>query len=81
MPAPTNVTGTGFYLTVRNLPFIRGVYGDAERSAFDLYRLSGQMGGHVVSALRGLHTGVVGTYVTWVVVGLGMLMALLFLLR
>jgi len=81
MPAPTNVTGTGFYLTVRDLPFIRGVYGDAERSAFDVYRLSGQLGGQVVSALRKLHTGVVATYVTWVVVGVGVLMALLFLLR
>ena len=77
----TQVSGTGFYLTVRELPGIRAFYGDAERQAFDVYRVAGQVGSAVVAALRKLHTGVLEVYVTWVVVGVGLVMALLFLLR
>ncbi len=81
LPAPTRVSGTGFYLTVRDLPGIRGFYADAERQAFDVYRLAGQLGSVAVTALRKLHTGVLEVYVTWVVVGVATIIALLFLLR
>jgi formate hydrogenlyase subunit 3/multisubunit Na+/H+ antiporter MnhD subunit len=81
LPAPTQVSGTGFYLTVRDLPFIRGLYSDAEKEAFDVYRVGGQLGAAVVSGLRELHTGVLEVYVTWVVVGVAVVIALLFLLR
>jgi formate hydrogenlyase subunit 3/multisubunit Na+/H+ antiporter MnhD subunit len=81
MPASTHVSGTGFYLTVRELPFIRGFYGDAEREAFDAYRVAGQVGSRVVAGLSKLHTGVLEVYVTWVVVGAGAVIALMFLLR
>ncbi|MHC5035632.1 MAG: proton-conducting transporter transmembrane domain-containing protein [Planctomycetota bacterium] len=81
VPLPTHMSGTGFYLTVRELPFIRGFYGDAEKEAFDLYRVAGQFSAVVVSGLRKLHTGVLEVYVTWVVVGVAVLLALLFLLR
>jgi formate hydrogenlyase subunit 3/multisubunit Na+/H+ antiporter MnhD subunit len=80
-PASTHVSGTGFYLTVRELPFVRAFYRDAETGAFDVYRIAGQMGSVVISWLRKLHTGVLEVYVTWVVVGVAALMALLFLLR
>ena len=80
VPAPTRVSGTGFYQTVRNLPGIRGIYGDAEKEAFDVYRLTGEIGRRVVDVLRSLHTGVLEVYVTWVVVGVAAVVALLFLL-
>jgi len=80
-PGPTYMSGTGFYLTVRNLPFIKGIYGDAEREAFDGYRVTGKLGVVLVAALRKLHTGVLEVYVTWVVVGVAAVMALLFLLH
>jgi formate hydrogenlyase subunit 3/multisubunit Na+/H+ antiporter MnhD subunit len=81
VPAPTRVSGTSFYLTVRDLPFIRGLYADAEGEAFDVYRVAGQLGSAVVAVLRKLHTGVLEVYVTWVVVGVAVVMALMFLLR
>lgn len=81
VPGSTHMSGTGFYQTVRQLPGIRGFYGDAEKEAFDVYRLAGLLGTMVLSGLRKLHTGVLEVYVTWVVVGVGVVMALLFLLR
>jgi NADH:ubiquinone oxidoreductase subunit 5 (subunit L)/multisubunit Na+/H+ antiporter MnhA subunit len=81
VPATTHVSGTSFYLTVRELPWIRGIYGDAEGEAFDVYRLAGQAGSAFVAMLRRLHTGVLEVYVTWLVVGVAGVIALLFLLR
>jgi len=81
LPATSHVSGTSFYLTVRELPFIRGLYGDAEAEAFDVYRLTGQVGSVFVAMLRKLHTGVLEVYVTWLVVGVAAVIALLFLLR
>ncbi|MGD2174439.1 MAG: proton-conducting transporter membrane subunit [Candidatus Brocadiaceae bacterium] len=80
-PKPTHVSGTSFYLTVRDLPVLRGLYGDAEQGAFDLYRIAGLVGSRIVEGLRKLHTGVLEVYVTWVVVGVAAVIALLFLLR
>jgi len=79
-PGPTHVSGTSFYLTVRNLPILRGLYNDAEKEAFDIYRVGGMLGATVVNGLRKLHTGVLEVYVTWVVVGVAAVIALLFLL-
>jgi len=78
--ASTHMSGTGFYLTVRNLPIIRGFYTDAEREAFDPYRVVGQYGLRVVEWLRGLHSGILETYVTWVLAGAMLVLALVFLL-
>jgi NADH:ubiquinone oxidoreductase subunit 5 (subunit L)/multisubunit Na+/H+ antiporter MnhA subunit len=79
-PASTHVSGTGFYLTFRNLPVIRGFYDNAESEAFDVYRLGGQYGSRVVEVLRSLHTGVLETYVTWVLAGAAAIVLLLFAL-
>ena len=80
-PGPTHVSGTGFYLTVRNLPVLSRLYDDAESGALDVYRISGMLGSVVVRGLRALHTGVLEVYVTWVVVGVAAVVSLLFLLR
>jgi hypothetical protein len=81
VPAPTYLSGTGFYLTVRNLPGLRVLYSDAEREAFDPYRLVGQYGQIIVEWLRRLHTGILETYVTWVLAGAAIAMAIIFLLK
>ncbi len=80
-PEPMHVSGTGFYLTVKKLPVIRGFYADAENEAFDVYRLTGQYGSKIVEFLRGLHTGVLETYVTWVLAGAAAVVALVFVLK
>jgi len=71
------VSGTGFYNTIRQLPMVGAVYSDAERMAFDIYRLGGRYGGTLVQTLRGFHTGVLPLYVSWCLLGLMVLIAFL----
>jgi len=71
------VSGTGFYATIRRLPIVGPVYTDAERKAFDVYRLGGRYGGTLVQGLRDLHTGVLPLYVSWCLLGLMVLIAFL----
>ena len=63
-------SGTGFYGTVRALPGIKSVYNDAEGEAFDVYHIGGRFGGSLVGWLRRCQTGVLSLYVSWVVLGL-----------
>jgi len=74
---PIRVSGTGFYGTVRDLPGVSGAYRDAERKAFDVYRLGGGIGGSLVQVLRNFHTGVLPLYVSWCLLGLMVLIAFL----
>ena len=71
-------SGTGFYDTVRRLPGIRAVYGDAEREAFDVYHICQRLGGSLVAVLRRCQTGVLPLYVSWVVLGLVVIVLYLF---
>ena len=68
------VPGTGFYETVRGLPFLRGMIRDAEEEAYDVYHLGGRYGGTLVQHLRNLHTGVLAVYVAWCVIGLAVVL-------
>jgi len=71
-------SGTGFYGTVRELPGLKAVYHDAEREAFDVYHIAARFGGSLVELLRRCQTGVLMLYVSWV--GLGLLIILGYLL-
>ncbi|MGB2937738.1 MAG: proton-conducting transporter membrane subunit [Phycisphaerae bacterium] len=75
--AQWHVSGTHFYETIRQLPILRGVFGDASAGAFDVYRLSGRYGSTLVEQLRNWHTGVLAVYASWVVVGLMVLVVVL----
>ena len=74
---PIRVSGTGFYGTIRRLPIVGAIYTDAERMAFDVYRLGGRYGGTLVETLRSFHTGVLPLYVSWCLLGLMILIAFL----
>jgi len=74
---PMRASGTGFYATIRGLPIVRGFYNDAERQAFDVYRVGGRFGGTLVETLRGFHTGMLPLYVSWCLLGLMVLIAFL----
>lgn len=76
--APTHLSGTQFYLTVRNLPVIKQIYDDAEKQAFDIYRLVGQYGHQIVDWISSLHTGVLPSYAAWCIAGIGGVLGLLF---
>jgi len=73
----TRVVGTGFYETIRNLGIFRGIYGDADRGVFDVYFLGDRFGSLVVNSLRRLHDGVLSSYLSWSIIGLGLLVFLM----
>ena len=70
--------GTSFYNTVRELPFLRGVFKDAEREAFDVYHIGGRYGSTFVQLLRSLHTGALTLYASWALTGLVILIVCFF---
>ncbi len=76
-PEEVRVPGTGFYETISNLKGFKGAYGDAEKGVFDLYYLTGRYGNNIVQVLRKLHDGVLSTYLSWCIIGLGFLLFLL----
>jgi NADH:ubiquinone oxidoreductase subunit 5 (subunit L)/multisubunit Na+/H+ antiporter MnhA subunit len=75
--AQWHVSGTHFYETIRRLPALRGIFGDASAGVFDVYRLSGRYGHTLVERLRAWHTGVLAAYASWVLVGLMVLVLVL----
>jgi len=77
-PDAYHYSGTGFYDTVRQLPGIKGAYHDAEGEAFDVYHIGERFGNSVVQLLRRCQTGVLSLYVSWV--GLGLVIILIYLL-
>jgi len=80
-PASTHLSGTGFYETVRNLPMLHNIYGDAEAEVFDPYRLVGQYGQKLIDWLSSLHTGILETYATWIIAGTAAAVAAMLLMR
>jgi len=71
-------SGTGFYATVRNLPGLKGFYQAASQQLFDLYKILGFFGSGLLERFRLLHSGALTLYVSWVV--LGLLIILMFLI-
>ncbi len=72
-----HVSGTHFYETIRRMPGLRVVFGDASVGAFDLYRLLGQYGSGLVERLRAWHTGLLAVQASWIIIGLVVLVAVL----
>ena len=77
LPAEVRVTGTGFYYTVSDMGFFNAMYKSAEKKAFDLYNVGKGVFFYAIKALRGMHRGVLGEYLTWVLAGLVVLIAIL----
>lgn len=64
------IPGTHFYKTVSSLNGLRQMYNGQEAGHFDLYNQSGKVGFVVTGMLRWLHSGVLPTYLTWMTIGL-----------
>lgn len=64
------VPGTHFYKTVSAMGGLRQLYASQERGYFDPYDQSGKVGLALTSFLRWLHSGVLPMYLTWVTLGL-----------
>lgn len=69
------IPGTDFYKTVsEDLNYVvTGAYRDGERGAMDPYNVWQRLGLSLVNVLRVLHNGVLSTYLSWIVIGLGVL--------
>jgi formate hydrogenlyase subunit 3/multisubunit Na+/H+ antiporter MnhD subunit len=64
------ILGTHFYKTVSSMGGFRQLYAGQEKGYFDLYNQSGRLGLAFTAFLRWLHSGVLPMYLTWVTVGL-----------
>jgi len=64
------VSGTHFYKTVSSMGGLKQLYAGQEKGHFDLYDQGGRCGLALTGFLRWLHTGVLPMYLTWVTLGL-----------
>lgn len=73
------IPGTHFYKTVTDdlHPTWTALFKDGEDGALDVYNIWGKIGFNVVQVLRSLHNGILSTYLSWAIIGLGALMFVL----
>jgi len=64
------IPGTHFYKTVSNMGGLKQLYADQEKGRFDLYNQAGKLGLLLTDFLKWLHSGCLAIYLTWVVLGL-----------
>ncbi len=64
------IPGTHFYKTVSSMGGLKQLYSGQEKGYFDLYNQIGKLGSTFTSLLRRMHSGLLGMYLTWVTVGL-----------
>ena len=64
------IPGTHFYKTVSSMGGLKQLYTGQEKGYFDLYNQSSQVGLALTALLRWLHSGVLPMYLTWVTLGL-----------
>ena len=64
------IPGTHFYKTVSSMGGLKQLYGGQEKGYFDLYNQSSRLALGLTALLRWLHSGVLPVYLTWVTLGL-----------
>ncbi len=64
------VPGTHFYKTVSSMGGLKQLYSSQDKKWFDPYDQSGKVGLGLTEFLRWLHSGVLPMYLTWVTLGL-----------
>ena len=64
------IPGTHFYKTVSSMGGLKQLYSGQEKGHFDVYNQSGRFGLGVSRFLRYLHCGILPAYLTWVTIGL-----------
>jgi formate hydrogenlyase subunit 3/multisubunit Na+/H+ antiporter MnhD subunit len=69
------IPGTHFYKTVTDEinPVFTAAFRDGDRGALDFYNVWSKLGNSLVQVLRGLHNGILSTYLSWTIIGLGLL--------
>jgi len=64
------IPGTHFYKTVVQMDGLKQLYSGQEKGYFDTYDQGGRFGLCLTSFLRWLHSGVLSMYLTWIILGL-----------
>jgi len=64
------IPGTHFYKTVSSMGGLKQLYSGQEKGYFDLYDQGGRTGLALTGFLRWLHSGILPMYLTWVTLGL-----------
>jgi formate hydrogenlyase subunit 3/multisubunit Na+/H+ antiporter MnhD subunit len=64
------IPGSHFYKTVSSMGGLKQLYTSQEKGHFDTYNQSGRLGLCLTEFLRWLHAGVLPMYLTWVTLGL-----------
>jgi len=64
------IPGTHFYKTVSSMNGLKQLYDGQERGYFDTYNHGGKVGFVVTGLLRWLHSGILPVYLTWMTLGL-----------
>jgi formate hydrogenlyase subunit 3/multisubunit Na+/H+ antiporter MnhD subunit len=64
------IPGTHFYKTISSMKGLKQLYSAQEKGYFDLYNVAGQIGLLLTGFLKWLHSGVLSMYLTWVSLGL-----------
>jgi len=64
------IPGTHFYKTVSSMKLLKPLYAGQEKGNFDLYNQSGRLGLTLTNFLKWMHNGILPMYLTWVTVGL-----------
>jgi len=64
------IPGTHFYKTVSRMGGLKQLYSKQEKGWFDLYDQAGRVGLTITELLQRLHNGILPRYLTWVTLGL-----------
>ncbi|MFC1780721.1 complex I subunit 5 family protein [Planctomycetota bacterium] len=64
------ISGTHFYKTVSSMNGLKQLYSGQEKGYFDAYIQSGRLGLCLTAFLKWLHSGILPMYLTWVTLGM-----------
>ena len=68
------ISAEGFYSTIKNMEIFRAIYHQAEKKKFDLYFIGKNIATNISDALSSIHTGILSTYLLWILAGLVILL-------
>jgi hypothetical protein len=77
LPVEERITGSGFYETMKEVGFFGTLYKSAEAKRLDIYEQGSRLIFGLANGFRKAHTGVLTMYVTWVLLGLTVLLIVL----
>ena len=67
------VSGSAFYNTIQELPGFRAFFASAQRRIFDPYEIGSKITWGMHRFLGNLHNGILSTYLSWCLLGMGIL--------